>query len=411
LELSDCRACGTPFLRTIHHFEATPYGDLYANSRNSAIELENNPLVLSRCRACSLLQLLFTTDLDSQYREYLYFTSVTHKLKEFYLNIASALSQRVDLTQEDLVLDLGSNDGTFLSNFRGNTRKLLGVDPSEPACKEASMGQVEVLNQYFDSSLASTIKNKYGYPRIISCNYTIANVPNLADFFDGISMLTGDNTQINFITGYHLDQFQIGMFDYIGHDHLTYLTVQDFQKLCQSRGLKVNYARRHEHKGGSLEIGIVSTNSTFRIEDSVSQLIQREKWLNSSGDTSIHLMLNRLEQNRNFVTALLSSLKDSGTEILGTGASISTTSLLFNFRIGQFFNHLYDDDPRKIGRFSPGFGIEVQALENIHSSSSSLNVILAWQHTEKIISRLKEVGYRGLVLVPMPEVKLFKINH
>jgi hypothetical protein len=285
------------------------------------------------------------------------------------------------------------------------------VDPSRPACEEALSAGIEVLNDYFDSDLASFIKEKHGAPKLITCNYTIANVPDLNDFFAGLKILTSLETQVNIITGYHIDQFQVGMFDYIGHDHLTYLTLQDFQKLCESHGLKVNYARRHEHKGGSLEVGIVHANSKIPIQDSVSQLIQRESWLNSAGNSSINLMLNKIEQNRNFVISLLSSLKASGVAIFGVGASISTTSLLYNFEIGKYFDYLFDDDPRKIGRFSPGFGIEVDSLDNLEPNHLSIAVILAWQHTEKIIFRLRELQYTGLVLIPMPEIKLFRLSY
>lgn len=364
---------------------------------------------MSRCSECSLLQLRHETDLDSQYRNYLYFTKVTHKLGEFYQNVALTLGSKLNISENDLVLDIGSNDGTFLSCFKNMSSRLLGVDPSKPACEEAQKNGMNALNDYFDAVLASRILREHKAPRLITCNYTIANVPDLDDFFQGISVLTSKDTQVNVITGYHLDQFQIGMFDYIGHDHLTHLTLHDFQNICERHGLKVNYARRHEHKGGSLEIGFIRSDSTIPVEDSVSQLLQREMWLGSKGNTSIHMMLNKVEQNRGIVHAFLSSIKSSGGNITGIGASISTTSLIFNFQIGNFLTGLYDDDPRKIGRFSPGFGIQVNALANVKSDLNSVNVILAWQHTTKILSRLKEIGYTGLVLIPMPEVRLFRI--
>jgi hypothetical protein len=122
-------------------------------------------------------------------------------------------------------------------------------------------------------------------------------------------------------------------------------------------------------------------------------------------------MLNKIEQNRNFVIPLLSSLKASGVAIFGIGASISTTSLLYNFEIGKYFDRLCDDDPRKIGRFSPGFGIEVDSLDNLEPNYSSIAVVLAWQHTEKIISRLRELHFPGLILIPMPEIKLFRLSY
>jgi hypothetical protein len=133
-------------------------------------------------------------------------------------------------------------------------------------------------------------------------------------------------------------------------------------------------------------------------------------WLGANGNSSIHTMINKIELNRSFVYQFLSSLKMSKVPIFGTGASISTTSLLFNFQIGTFVDKLYDDDPRKVGRFSPGFGIEVDYLENIAIDHSSVNIILAWQHTTKLLSRLRDLNYPGLILLPMPEAKLFRLD-
>lgn len=407
---SNCRACDNSELIPIHAFAPTPYGDTFLESQSEASQLKCEPLELSRCSNCFLLQLRHDTDLDSQYRNYLYFTRVTHKLGEFYENVASTLYSKLHLSKHDLVLDIGSNDGTFLSCFKSTSSQLLGVDPSKPACEEANKIGIEVINEYFNSALASRILDAYKAPKLITCNYTIANVPNLTDFFTGLATLASSNTQINIITGYHLDQFQIGMFDYIGHDHLTHLTVHDFQNLCDIHGLKINYARRHEHKGGSLEIGIIKSNSSLPVEDSVSQLLQREMWLGANGNSSIHTMINKIELNRSFVYQFLSSLKVSNVPIFGTGASISTTSLLFNFQIGTFVDKLYDDDPRKVGRFSPGFGIEVDYLDNIAIDHSSVNIILAWQHTTRLLSRLRDINYPGLILLPMPEAKLFRLD-
>lgn len=394
----------------VHRFRPTPYGDTFRTSKDEAQNLTVEPLELSRCSQCFLLQLRHDTNLDAQYRDYLYFTRVTHKLTEFYRSLSKTLEFKLSLSSDDLVLDIGSNDGTFLSCFEQKTSKLLGVDPSKPACMEASKTGIEVINEYFNSSLASGILKAYGFPRLIGCNYTLANVPDLDDFFQGLSTLMSSETQVNIITGYHLDQFQIGMFDYVGHDHLTYLTLHDFQKLCEAHGLKINYARRHEHKGGSIEVGLVKSNSSLAIEDSVSQLLQREVWLGSTTNSSIYTMINRVEKNREFTFSYLSSLHSSGARILGTGASISTTALIHEFNIGTFFNYLYDDDQRKIGRFSPGYGIEVNSLSELPQDENLVNVLLAWQHTAKLMSRLREVGYCGSVLIPMPEVKLIRMN-
>ncbi len=217
-------------------------------------------------------------------------------------------------------------------------------------------------------------------------------------------------TQVNIITGYHLDQFQIGMFEYINHDHLTFLTVHDFKNLCDRNELRINYVRRHEHKGGSIEIGIVRSDSAASEEESVGQILQREVWMRHDSNDLIYTMLANIERNRNVIRELLSTFYSKGYCISGIGASISSTALLYSFDIGKYFDSLYDDDPRKIGKFSPGFGIQVLDLAETNLDMNTINVILSWQHTDRLLSRLREVGRFGLVIIPMPSARLIFLD-
>jgi hypothetical protein len=95
------------------------------------------------------------------------------------------------------------------------------------------------------------------------------------------------------------------------------------------------------------------------------------------------------------------------TDVYGIGASISTTYLCNQFGLSDKVEKLFDDDENKIGRFAPGSGIPVQALTSIPMKVDSVALILAWQHSERLIQRLHEVGYPGRILTPLPNPKLF----
>ena len=93
----------------------------------------------------------------------------------------------------------------------------------------------------------------------------------------------------------------------------------------------------------------------------------------------------------------------------GIGASISTTYFCNQFSISEKLFALFDDDVNKIGRFSPGAGLEVFPLSALPSGGKYLTIVLAWQHTDKLLSRLKEINFTGRVLVPLPSPKLIVI--
>jgi hypothetical protein len=96
--------------------------------------------------------------------------------------------------------------------------------------------------------------------------------------------------------------------------------------------------------------------------------------------------------------------------VAGVGASISTTHLLHQFGIGSRVTRLFDDDANKIGRFSPGLGIEVSSLKDLGRGEWQAGLLLAWQHSDVLLSRMHNVGFAGSVIVPLPNPQVFHLG-
>lgn len=405
VEATLCRFCGQNSLSLIFSFQSNPYGDLFCTDREVALNLQRHPFSISRCDSCKLLQLTHETDLDSQYLEYLYVTGITNNLSRFYKEVAKRYIDELSLDKTKLILDLGSNDGAFLEHFMVKGYPILGVDPSRPAAALANQAGIQTINEYFSHKTVSKIKDMNIDIGLIAINYTLANVPNISEFFSNVSKLASKNTYISIITGYHPDQFLVNMFDYIGHDHLSYFTVSDINRIAQKFDLQLIDVERIEHKGGSIRLLLAKPSKEIR--STVFQTLQREKWIGVENDAGILEMLARVDTSKRLLKNVLSQYRDK--LVGGVGASISTSYLTVHYQIAEDIYKLFDDDPRKVARFSPGSGIEVQDLATIATSSLDCVVILAWQHTEKLLSRLKEVGYHGRVLIPLPEFQILEI--
>ena len=408
---NSCRICKSRSLYLVHSFLPIPYGDLYKKDRFEALGLVAEDLSLLRCRVCGLLQLRELTRLREQYSEYLYLTSVTNKLVPFYRGVVRNLVSFLNLRDLDHVLDIGSNDGSFLECFSKVTSNLHGVDPSIPAGKIAMEKGIEVSNAFFGSDYSRVYADQKPKPRLITCNYTIANVPDLDEFFISVRRIMSSETLLNVITGYHLDQFQIGMFDYVNHDHHTYLTLHDFNYLANRHEMKVVYFKKHEHKGGSIEVGLTLKTSEIPVEGSVSQNLQRESWLESKSDGLILHMIDQNSRSSLMIDTITQAYLDDGYQVIGVGASISSTTLISEFRLSGKISAIYDDDVLKHNTFSPGTGIFVSPLAEIsHLKTKTVALILGWQHSTRLIERLQELKYEGYILVPMPLPKIFYMS-
>lgn len=404
-QIDSCRSCDNSNLEIVWKLENSPYGDLYRSTAKEALEVGFETLTLGFCTACKMLQLLEVTDLPSTYDDYLYRSSVTNALGSYYAQTAARLISEYGLSGGDLIVDIGSNDGTFLSGFMKYEFNVLGIEPTKENANTAELRGIHTLNEYFEAETVDRILKEAGCPKLISINYTLANIPNLLSFLSNIVRLMDESTILSVITGYHPDQYAVNMFEYINHDHLTYLTVESVGNLCKILNLKIIDVNRSEHKGGSAQFIISKENSDFKVQSSVGQLLQREIWLNTN---TVQFTKNLELQIKDVNIRLNETLKSlQRSNIYGIGASISTTYLCNQFRLNDKVDELFDDDVNKVGRFAPGSGKPVQALTSIPKKEDSAALILAWQHSERLIQRLREVGYPGRILTPLPNPRLF----
>jgi hypothetical protein len=235
-----------------------------------------------------------------------------------------------------------------------------------------------------------------------------ANVPDPVMFLRLMRSLLAPNGLISIVTGYHPDQFAVNMFEYINHDHLTYLSVTSSAKIAEMAGLRLISARRVEHKGGSIHLLFSPQDSDVPPDESVSQLQQREAWLGIDSFTFFKEIEDRVKLLGEATRNLIQQIGNLG--FAGIGASISTTHLLHEFSIGHLVTRLFDDDPNKIGRYSPGFGIEVSPLDDLGHDEYDTAVLLAWQHKTKLLSRIRETAFQGHVLIPLPRPTIVEIG-
>ena len=402
--IMSCRSCQGSNLENAWELANSPYGDLFKDSAEKALQVKIETLSLGFCPDCKLLQLLEVTDIKMTYDDYLYRSNITNALNSYYEQTASRLISEYNLIPGSTIVDIGSNDGTFLVNFHEKGFLVIGVEPTLANAEVAAHKGVHTLNMYFDRKSVELILESGSCPSLISINYTLANIPELHSFVGNIEKLMNENTILSVITGYHPDQYAVNMFEYINHDHLTYLTVQSMGNLCDVLDLKIIDVIRSEHKGGSIQFVISKKTSPFKVQSSVYQLLQREIWLNCNSTQFTKELALRVQEISVKVGKILASSQYS--DVFGIGASISTTYLCNQFHLNDRIKKLFDDDTNKIGRFAPATGIFVDSLSKIPNDINAIAIILAWQHSEKLLNRLREVGFPGKILIPLPVPRL-----
>jgi hypothetical protein len=403
-----CRLCQSTDLELAWNLAPSPYGDLFREVKSEAQALSSVELTLVLCSGCTLLQITQDVNVDEVYRDYLYQSSVTSGLSMYYSRLASRLTLDLNLSEEDLVIDVGSNDGTGLQAFRRQDLRVLGIEPSSAPAAAAMVAGIPTVNEFLNSDSVSECLRDYGQAQLVCANYVSANVRDPLDFFRNCKSLMKAGAALSVITGYHPDQFAVNMFDYVNHDHLSYFSVRNAVRLAAACGLTLTGVERVDHKGGSVHMVFRHSDFNSSQDESVGMAIQREQWLGVGNIGPYRALAERV----NAAAVEFEQILDSrfGGKIAGVGASISTTHLLCQFGIGPRIGQLFDDDPNKIGRFSPGWGISVAPMGELNSNDWDCAVILAWQHSDVLIGRLRAVGYHGEVVIPLPNPSIIQLT-
>jgi len=404
-----CPICASNSWEVVLPLAATPLGDRLSDSFQNATSLPKYALELALCNDCGHTFLPLVVAPEESYGDYFFETSDSPGLSDSMKRIAEQLWRDCSKSKNNYVLDIGSNDGTWLQHFRNLGANVLGIEPSPRHAQEATARGVETINGYFSVQSASEIRKKFGTPSLITANFVTANVPDLANFFQGLKDLSDDNTTIAILSGYHPDQFRVNMIDFIYHEHVSYFSCQDFINLGEKFGLDLVDIRRVGLKGGSIQAIFRSKSSRASVSGDVGRLAQYEEWVGIRTLEWFESINDRIKQAQNLTHNLLDKVK--ADKIVGYGVSHSVTTLIYQFDLVDRIKVLTDDNPRRQGKFAPGSGLTVISPQKVVDDEFDTVIIMAWQHDRLIKNRLSKLDYPGSVIQPLPAAELVNLCH
>lgn len=396
--VSTCRLCEGP-LDLVVAFERTPPGDQYLPKKLAHTTQATYPLDLMLCRACGAVQLADTVDPALIYPEYLYTTSVSKGLTEHYGRYAADVIRRLDPKPDDLVVDIGSNDGTLLKAFQGRGLQVLGVDPAMDVALRASASGIPTQCAFFTQPTAKITQHLFGSAQIITANHVLANVSDLHDFTRGIKTLLALDGTFVFETGYWPAIVDGNLIDTIEHEHIHYFAVAPLQRFFRRHGLELVSVEEQATKGGSLR-GYVRHVGMGKPDASVAELITDE---GAGGYADPYRLAQWAAQLGTLERQMKQAIEKADDEVwVGYGAAVGSTLLLHQFGLGDKLTCLVDANPQKQGRLSPGYHLHVVNPSELQLLNPDRIVILAWRYAAMIQAQHPE--FAGRFILPLPQM-------
>jgi len=382
-----CRLCSSTDLRIVFKLPDTPFGDRYLPPGNGARDANLIPLEVVHCGACNNFQTSVVVDTSSMYEHYLSRPgSVNQVLSDAYLEYAKDLQSVVNPSGQDLVVEIGSNDGLFISFFANTGVRCLGVDPAKNLSEMAASRGVATVVSFFGSGIAKKIVRDHGKAKLVIANFMFANVPQLDDFAMGVKLLLEDEGVFAIETNYVLDIVGNLQLEVVNHEHITYFSVTSLESFLAAYDLEIFFAKRVPAKSGSLRCYVQHKGAKFAIQKSVDAARQYEKVFGLFSETAWSPMAETVRHAEVASKEFFSRRKLDG--IVGYGSSIGATTLIYALKIGEFLSALIDDDPYRQGLESPGWAIPTTKKEDIFVGHASPGycAILAPRYVSQIVA-------------------------
>lgn len=406
---TSCRLCGSHQLTLILKLAPTPPANAFVPKEALDKPQSVFPLDVAFCEGCGHVQLLDVVDPAVLFEDYVYVSGTSPVFVQHFQHYANALFDLGRPAGGDLVVDIGSNDGTLLRAFKDKGMEVQGIDPAKAIAERATADGIPTRAAFFGPDLGRAMAAELGPAAIVTANNVYAHIDDLGGVTDGVRALLAPDGLFSFEVSYLGDVFTDTLFDTIYHEHLSYHSVRPLIPFLAAHGLELIEAVRVPTHGGSLRGIAQRTGGPRRVGASVADMLAYEKKLGLEKAETFHAFAARIEERKRQLAGLLAERKAQGRRIVGYGAPAKATTLMYHFGLGRdALDYIVDDSPLKQGLYSPGLHVPVRPARALEENPPDDIVILAWNFAEPIMKKLQPYREAGIrFIVPLPEVKLY----
>ncbi len=378
-----CRVCDQTDFELILDLGSQPWGNGFMRPENLNME-KAYPLRLVYCKSCTTSQLDFTIAKEEMFIDHTYLSGTTTTLQKHFKEIADSVHARF-LKEKKIpkVLDIGSNDGTQLAQYKTLGCEVLGVESATYVSEVANKNGIRTLNAFFNLETAKLLETKFD---VINASGVFFHLEELHSVCDGIKLVL-DAQGVFVVQFIYMKLMQDNTaFDQIYHEHLLYYTLKTINTLLIRHGLEMFDAEISEIHGGTI-VGYIGHPSARQISERLLNLVSEEEQSGANTLDKYREFAKEAEKARTKTLAWVDSNIARGKTIYGLGAPVKGNTLLNYFGLGpDRIKFLTERNPLRKGLVSPGMHIPVIMDDELPELPDSY-LVLAWNFKKEILKR------------------------
>lgn len=400
--VEQCQVCGSAELEPLLFLGYLPPVNQMRAIGERPAEQPAYPALWLLCRRCQLVQLGLIVDPKILFPpEYPYTSGTTRILRENFADLQRECAALVAPGPRDLVVDVGSNDGTLLANFKAAGHRVVGIEPTLMGNLAGERG-IPTRIAFFGREVAQAVRAAEGPAAVVTATNVFAHIEDIHEIVEGLLLLLDARGVFVSESHYLLSLVETLQYDTIYHEHLRYYSLTSLRYLLGMHGLEVVHGRRIPTHGGSIRV-YAARAGTRPVQPTVEAML-REEAAAGLGPEAFARFRERVVMSKLELAALLRDVKGRGQRVYGIGAP-SRASTLINYvglDDGILDCVLEVRGSHKIGKYMPGTLIPVHEETRLFQEQPEYALLLSWHIADELIPKLTEKGYRGKYIVPLP---------
>jgi len=404
-----CQVCDSPELESILFLGYLPPVNTMRKLGEKPREESCYPAELLYCPLCHLVQLGLVVDAGILFPpEYPYTSSTTKVLRENFADLYRECISTIVLGAGDLVIDIGSNDGNLLMNFKDRHR-VLGVTPEEVGRIAIERG-IPTLIDYFTPQVATRILSEHGPAKVVTATNVFAHMDGIHEVLDAIVELLSEDGVFISESHYLLDLVNDLQYDTVYHEHLRYYSLHSLNHLLRKHGLELFHASRIPTHGGSFR-AYAARQGRYRVMETVDRLLREESPVVCETG-KLRRFRDRVIVSKLELLTLLSGIRREGKSIYGISAPSRASTLIHYTGIDDGILDCVVEvaGSHKIGKYVPGTRIPVLEEAKLFRDQPDYALILSWHIAEELMPKLRKRGFRGGFIIPLPSPKVINVH-
>lgn len=402
MKIKICRSCKSKKLSKVFSLGKQTLTGIFPPSKNAKITKGNLSLIL--CNQCKLLQLENNFNPNEMYGEnYGYMSSLNKSMMTHLKLKALNFQKKYNLKSGQNILDIGSNDGTFLSYFNKNFN-LFGCDPTIKKFSRYYRKDIKQMPNFFTGDLFKD--KKFNLITSISMFY---DLPDPSKFAKEINSILDKNGVWHIELSYMPMMLKNISYDTICHEHLEYYSLKSLKYLLDKAGLKIISLAFNQINGGSIELDVAKKKSKFKeIKQLISWVLESEK-RNKYNEISRQKDFFKQCINHKFLLKkLLITLKKQNKKVYGYGASTKGNVILQFSKIdSKLIKYIGEVNKFKFNKYTPGSKIKIVSEKQLKKLKPDYLLVLPWHFKDHILKREHQyLKNGGKFIFPLPDIEI-----